>query len=153
MQLLTTFAAEYSYYNLDGNAAGETYDLSAALLLPLIIASLLVSIVCLASLWKIFEKAGYAGWRAIIPIYNVMILLRIVGRPAWWLALYIVGLIPLLGWAVALAVSIIVDNDLSKSFGKDAGFTVLMIFLPFVALPMLAFGDAKFKRAAVSSAR
>jgi hypothetical protein len=153
MQLLTNFAAEYSYYNLDGNAAGETYDLSAALLLPIIVASLLVSIVCLASLWKIFEKAGHAGWKAIVPIYSVVILLRIVGRPAWWLALYLVGLIPLVGWAVALAVSVIVDNDLSKSFGKDAGFTVLMIFLPFVALPMLAFGDAKFKGTTVSSAR
>ena len=148
MHLLTNFAAEYSYYNLDGNAAGETRDMSLMLLLPALVAGIVVGLICLASLWRIYEKAGYAGWKAIVPIYNVVILLRIVDRPAWWLALYLVGLIPLVGWAVALAVSIIVDNDLSKSFGKDTGFSVLMIFLPFVALPMLAFGDATFRGAA-----
>ena len=144
MQIPTTFGREYNYYNLDGTPGGETHSIAFGVLAPFIVVALLVSVICLVSLWKIYEKAGYAGWKALIPVYNILILLRITGRPAWWVWLYVVGAIPLVGWAVALVVSIIVDNDLAKSFGKDTGFTVLMIFLPFVALPMLAFGDDKF---------
>ena len=39
--------------------------------------------------WRIFEKAGQPGWAAIIPIYNVIVLLEIVGRPLWWIILAI----------------------------------------------------------------
>ena len=39
----------------------------------------------IASLWKVFVKAGQPGWAAIIPIYNAYIMLQIVGREIWWL--------------------------------------------------------------------
>ncbi len=39
----------------------------------------------LAGMWKVFEKAGKPGWAAIIPIYNLIVLLDIVGKPIWWL--------------------------------------------------------------------
>jgi len=34
--------------------------------------------------WRIFEKAGKPGWASLIPIYNTIILLEIVGKPWWW---------------------------------------------------------------------
>src|ERR1700761_9356385 len=35
--------------------------------------------------WLIYAKAGQPGWAVLIPIYNFLVLLRIVGRPWWWL--------------------------------------------------------------------
>ena len=94
-------------------------------------------LIIIVSMWKIFEKAGKPGWAAIIPIYNIIILLEIVGKPVWWIILMI---IPFVNFFIALYVS----HLLSKSFGKDIVMTILLIFLPFVGYPMLAFGDATY---------
>jgi len=39
-------------------------------------------------LWKIFIKAGKPGWASIIPIYNIIVLLEIIGKPLWWFYYY-----------------------------------------------------------------
>jgi len=103
----------------------------------LIIFWLALAIIELVALWKIFEKAGQAGWKAIIPIYNAYILLKIVGKPGWWLILF---LIPI----VNLIFVIWTYNMLSKSFGKDEAFTVGIVLLGFIFLPLLGFGSAKY---------
>ena len=90
-----------------------------------------------AALWKIFVKAGRPGWEAIIPIYNTYILLKIVGKPWWWILLF---LIPI----VNLIYAIWMYNMLSKSFGKDEAFTVGLLLLSIVFLPILGFGSAKY---------
>lgn len=87
--------------------------------------------------WKVFEKAGQPGWKAIIPFYNFYILLKIVGKPGWWLILIF---IPFLN----LVFIIWTYNMLSKSFGKDEAFTVGLILLGFVFFPILGFGRAKY---------
>jgi len=53
--------------------------------------------------WKMFVKAGHPGWAAIIPIYNIYIILKIVGRPGWWLILFF---IPIVDIVILLLVSI-----------------------------------------------
>jgi Family of unknown function (DUF5684) len=98
---------------------------------------LILAVVIIASLWKIFSKAGKPGWAAIIPLYNYWVLLQIVGRPGWWILLFFVPF-------VNLIIGIIVLNDLSKSFGKGVGFTIGLFFLSFIFLPILGFGDAKY---------
>ena len=47
-------------------------------------------ILVIVSMWKIFAKAGKPGWAAIIPIYNIIVLFEIIGKPAWWVVLLIV---------------------------------------------------------------
>jgi len=101
------------------------------------IIQLAIFAVMIASLWKIFTKAGEPGWAAIVPIYNIIILLKIVGRPWWW---FILMLIPL----VFIIFAIIVALDLAKAFGKGVGFAVGLILLPIVFYPILAFGDAQY---------
>lgn len=91
----------------------------------------------LVTMWKIYVKAGRQGWEAIIPIYNAYILLKIVGKPGWWLILY---LIPI----VNLVFLIWTYNMLSKSFGKDEGFTAGLLLLGIIFFPILAFGTAKY---------
>ena len=105
---------------------------------------LLIFIIIVAGLWKIFEKAGKPGWAAIIPIYNLVVLLEIVNKPIWWIILL---LIPF----VNLVIAIILYHQLSLSFGQGVGMTILMILLPFVAFPMLGFGSATYTRPAGSA--
>lgn len=93
-----------------------------------------------ATMWKIFTKAGEPGWAAIVPIYNVIVLLKIAGKPWWWLFLMF---IPFVG----LIVSIFVALALAKAFGKSTGFAVGMILLGFIFYPMLAFGSAEYEGA------
>lgn len=89
-------------------------------------------------MWRIFAKAGKPGWAAIIPIYNVLVEFEIVGRPWWWLWLMFVP-------GVNIAIGIIVLLDLAKVFGKSSGFGVGLILLPFIFIPVLALGDAKYQ--------
>ncbi|HTE57810.1 MAG TPA: DUF5684 domain-containing protein [Verrucomicrobiae bacterium] len=94
-----------------------------------------------AGLWKTFQKAGHPGWAAIIPIYNTYILLKIAGRPEWWLVLY---LIPV----VNLIVHIIVSLDVARAFGKSDMFGIFGLWLfSFVGFLMLGFGSDKYKGA------
>lgn len=88
--------------------------------------------------WKVFEKAGEAGWKAIIPIWNTIVLLRIAGRPLWWIVLL---LIPI----VNIVILIIVMNDLARSFGKSSLFVLgLVIFNP-IFMMILGFGSATYR--------
>jgi uncharacterized membrane protein YhaH (DUF805 family) len=76
-----------------------------------------IAIILIIAQWKIYEKAGEPGWASIIPIYNVIILLKIIGKPWWWLLLFIIPL-------VNLVFAIWMLNLLAKSFGKSEGFTI-----------------------------
>jgi hypothetical protein len=92
----------------------------------------------IAGLWKVFVKAGQPGWAAIIPIFNLYIMLKITGRPVWWLVLFIIPI-------VSLVVAIITAVDLAKAFGKGTGFGIGLAFLGFIFIPILGFGDAQYR--------
>jgi Family of unknown function (DUF5684) len=91
----------------------------------------------IVSMWKVFSKAGEPGWAAIIPIYNVIVFLKIAGKPGWW---FILLIIPLVG----LIVGILALVSFAERFGKGAGFVIGLLLLPFVFWPILAFGDAQY---------
>lgn len=97
----------------------------------------------IASLWKVFTKAGEPGWAAIVPIYNTIVMLKIAGKPWWW---FILMIIPLVG----IVVMIIAVVALAKNFGKGVGFAIGLIILPFIFFPILAFSDAKYLGAAAA---
>ena len=90
-----------------------------------------------ASLWKIFSKAGKPGWASIVPIYNSVVMLQVAGKPVWWLVLMF---IPFVNFVVGLLTVV----GLAKNFGKGTGFALGMIFLSPIFFPMLAFGDAEY---------
>ena len=98
-------------------------------------------------LYKIFQKAGRDdAWAAFIPIYNSYVLVDIVKKPILW---FIMLLIPF----VNIIFSIMLMDRLSKFFGKDTLFTVLLVLLPFIALPILAFGSAQYNPTALPDDR
>jgi len=103
----------------------------------LVVVYIAVIVFEIAALWMVFVKASEAGWKAIIPIWNTLIILKIVGRPWWWILLF---LIPI----VNIVVFIIVYLDLAKSFAKSTGFAVGLILLGFIFLPILGFGPASY---------
>ncbi len=94
-------------------------------------------LVVIVSLWKIFVKAGEPGWAAIVPIYNLIVLIKIAGKPLWWIVLF---LIP----CANIIAAVLIALALAKTFGKETGFAIGMILLPFIFYPILAFGDAKY---------
>ena len=101
---------------------------------------LIVIVLMVVSEWIVFTKAGQPGWAAIIPIYNTWVLLKIVGRPGWWIILFFIPLVDLVAW-------IMVCLGLAKRFGHGGGFAVGLMFLPFVFVPILAFGDSRYQSA------
>ena len=108
-----------------------------------ILALVVFMIICR---WRIFTKAGKPGWAAIIPIYNIIVTLEIINKPIWWIFML---LIPF----VNIYFAIMMVHHLSLAFGQGAGFTVLLIFLPIVGYPMLAFGSAQYTRPADETPR
>lgn len=97
---------------------------------------LAVTLGTFAGLWKVFEKAGQPGWAAIVPVYNILVLLQIVGKPAWWVLLVLcTGGI---GW-------ILVGMAVAERFGKSQVFGIVGLGLfSFVGYPMLGFSDATY---------
>ncbi len=99
---------------------------------------LIVIIFYIYTYWRIFEKAGKPGWATLIPIYNTLVMLKIIGKPWWWLLLF---LIP----GVNFIFAIWMINLLSISFGKGIGFTLGLIFLSPIFYPILAFSNAEYQ--------
>jgi hypothetical protein len=102
-------------------------------------------VLLIAGWWMIFTKAGEAGWKAIIPIYNILVLLKIVGREWWWIILMLIPIVGFIVW-------IIVALDLAKSFGRGAGFAIGLILLPFIWSLILGFGSDTYRGPAAQAA-
>ncbi len=100
--------------------------------------SLAFAVLAIIGIWKVFTKAGKPGWAAIIPIYNVIVILEIVGRPIWWILLL---LIPCVNFVVAIMLGI----DMARSFGKSEAFGVGLALLGFIFYPILGFGSAQYR--------
>ena len=94
-------------------------------------------VLMIASIWKVFTKAGQPGWAAIIPIYNVIVLLKIIGKPWWWILGF---LIPIVNFIVMILMAV----GLAKVFGKGTGFAIGLILLGVIFYPILACGDAPY---------
>ena len=122
-----------------GNIAGG----AAATGIMLVWLAVIVLIV--AALWKIFVKAGEPGWAAIVPIYNVLVMLKIAGKPMWWVVLMF---IPFVNFIVAIIMMI----SFAQAFNKGTGFALGLVFLPFIFYPLLAWGDAGYNPRAVAAA-
>lgn len=103
-------------------------------------ASLILCLFMIIVMWRIFAKAGTAGWKVLIPIYNLYVLITdIAKRPGWWILLFLVPF-------VNFIIMIILTIDIAHNFGKGGGFAVGMILLGWIFYPILAFGKAKFKK-------
>ena len=93
---------------------------------------LFIVVFMIVSMWKIYEKAGQPGWASIVPIYNIIIYIKIIKKPMWWIIMFLIPVVNyvFLIWSV---------NLLSKRFGKDVGFTIGLLLLGFVFYPKTCY--------------
>jgi hypothetical protein len=103
-----------------------------------------IIVLMLVSMWKVFVKAGKPGWACLIPVYNTLVMLEIVGKPWWYLLLMLIPVVNIVIW-------IMISLDMARVFGKGSGFGIGLAFLPMIFYPILAFGDAKYQGAPVPS--
>ncbi len=109
------------------------------------IVGLLIALLLIVAMWKVFTKAGKPGWASIIPIYNLYIWCKIVGRPGWWIILMFIPF-------VNIIVGIILCIDMAKSFGKGVGFGIGLALLGIIFCPILGFGSAQYQGPSASPA-
>lgn len=127
----STYTVYESSSTVDEGALGVLFMLFALVYIAIIV-------VMIVSLWRLFVKAGKPGWAAIVPIYNMIVMLEIAGRPVWWLLL--IMFVPFFG----IWVQIVAYIDFVKSYGKSTGYGVFVALLPLIGLPMLAFSKTAY---------
>jgi len=111
-------------------------DTSILIILAVLI---LLFLSALIGLWKVFTKAGQPGWVILIPLLNVFVFTRIIGRPAWWLILFFIP-------GVNLAFNLVVSVDLATRFGRGILFGLGIGLFPFIFLPVLGFNDSEYEQ-------
>ena len=104
----------------------------------LIVLDVALIILMVAAMWTVFKKAGEPGWAALIPIYNIMVLLKIAGKPMWWVILMLIPFVNIIVLIIAIV-------GLARNFGKGAGFALGLVFLAPIFYPILAWGDAQYQ--------
>jgi hypothetical protein len=107
------------------------------LFLSLFILVLPFVVLIIIPYWRIYKKSNFPGWTSLIPIYNVLVFLKIIEKPWYWIILYCIPF-------VNVVFHIWGTNILSKKFGKDEGFTVGLLILPFIFLPVLGYGKSTY---------
>ena len=127
--------SSYDAYATTTSVAPSGVEIAAALINSLLV--LAIGVCISAGMWKLFTKAGKPGWAALVPVYNVIVLLEIVGRPAWWVLLLFTPF-------TSIFFLVMVMLDLARSFGKSSGFGVLMAFFAPVMYLVLGFGQDRY---------
>ena len=113
--------------------------------------------------WRIFTKAGEAGWKSIIPIYGDYISYKIAWQPAYfWLTLVLgivssclqgtletndsltISMIIVLIKIILAIISIMYSVKLARAFGRGTGFAIGLIFLQPIFMLILGFGDDRY---------
>ena len=108
------------------------------------ILSLAISVLTLVPMWKLFVKAGKAGWKCLIPFYNTYCLYDIAWGNGW---LFLLMFVP----CVNVVVGIMMLFKLAKAFGQGTGFGFGLLFLNTIFILILGFGSAEYVGPQVSS--
>ena len=133
-------------YSSDGGALSSLFVFLAAFLGILLILCLALYVYSAIVENKILRKANHKNpWAGWVPVYNLWALAEIAGYPGWMgLLVIFANVVPIVGNIACIVVLILLYNKLSKSFGKDAGFTVGLFFLAPIFMGILAFGKTEY---------
>jgi hypothetical protein len=111
---------------------------------PELLVILAITVVVVAGFWKTFEKAGEPGWAAIIPIYNLYVLVKISGNAWWWLILFFIPIINIVAQAK-------ISIDVADKFDQGILFGLGLMLLSFIFYPILGFGSYQYQDATQSA--
>src|SRR5205809_2744760 len=116
------------FFQQDGSGSGGA--IAGTIGIVTMVIAFALAILEIAALWKVFVRAGYPGWAVLIPIYNVVVMCKIGGKPGWWF---------LILWLVIPA--FLVCIGIARNFGKSTGFGIGLALLSPIFIPMLAWGS------------
>jgi signal peptidase I len=102
--------------------------------IQLVIYAIIIATV--AGLWKIFEKAGEQGWKALVPVYNYYIWLKILKRPWWWVFILIIP-------GVGFMMMMVMAGITSLAMQKKKEFDLAAACIALVALAVIAIAIIK----------
>jgi len=105
----------------------------------LLLFNLLVAGIQIAGMWMLFEKADHAGWKAIIPIYDLYIMLKIGENAWWWLVLLLIPFVNIYAWYK-------IHAGVARAFGRGIGFGLGLAFLGILFFPLLGFGGYQYRQ-------
>lgn len=154
MNILSSTADIQELEDIFNRMSPESQNAFATFFLVFLGIMLIFAIIQIIAYWKLFKKANEAGWKSIIPIYNIIVLYKIIGITPWIiLGIFIISLVgefvasPIVSSICILLSAVITiyqSHMLSKSYGKGIGYTLGLIFLSPIFTLMLAFGSAKY---------
>lgn len=142
---MDTYSHGYNYGSYTSGFASDFLSIVFMILGIMLVIFLIISIICIIGQWKMFKKAGKAGWEAIIPIYNVYTLCLITGVNPFWIAIvaglsFISFFIPMLSFVSSIAMiyfGVLIAVSTARSFGKEDGYALGLYFLgPFFQLAL-----------------
>lgn len=137
--LMTTFADQSSDIALmAGLVTMSVFMALLAIMVTILVFTIIAN-------WKIFTKAGEAGWKSLIPIYSSVKLYRIAGISPWLILLYLLVWVPVIGPLISLGLTIYLMINLANAFGKSTGFAVGLILLNTIFIMILAFGNSEYQ--------
>ena len=85
---------------------------------------LLVQVIHFIGTWKLYEAAGRKRWEAVIPVYNSIVLMKIISRPTWWTILLFIPIINLIMFPV-------IWIETLRSFGKRSALDTFLGLITF----------------------
>lgn len=81
---------------------------------------LVIQLIHFVGTWKLYESAGRKRWEAAVPIYNAIVLMKIIGRPTWWTILLFIPVINLIMLPVIWVETL-------RSFGKNSTLDTILV--------------------------
>ncbi len=135
---------DYGYYGSYYADSAALVGVGMGVILVTLFIALAIAILQIVAMWKIFTKAGEEGWKAIIPVYNMITLFKISGLSPLFVLVYLAGIIPFVGSLAILGITIYLNYSLAKSFGKDTGFVVGLTLLGPIFYLILGFGKDQY---------
>lgn len=134
-----------------------------AILIILFLMAVLLLLLTIIGYWGVFCKAGEKGWKVLIPFYNEYLLFRMVSIPSgcfikWGcLLLYeiasvtikagvLLDMLQLVLPSTAFVMTVALYHKLSRAFGHGIGYTIGILFLPFIFVPLIGVGKDRYIR-------
>ena len=105
---------------------------------------IIIFLIYVLSLWQVFYKAGYEGWKCLIPIYNWYILTKIGRQPIWVFVFLLIPLLNIIG-------HIFLAFGVAKAFGKGSGIGILLFLFQFFTYMYLGWGDSEYQKVEAGS--
>ncbi|WP_157962403.1 DUF5684 domain-containing protein [Homoserinimonas sp. OAct 916] len=121
---------------MDGSGTIGANGLSSATIALAVVIGVGFWVVFSIALAKIFQKLGDEGWKAWVPILNIVVIYQLGGVSALWVIAMFFPVINI----VALVFFYVATHQINRQLGRGAGSTVLAIFLPLIWALVLGFG-------------